>query len=88
MSWFLFELRREGYATRELEEFPLLEAALRRAIADLMLATRADRRVSIGVGEMRGAEVDWLGELQLDDEGRPRWNSNGLGRQAPHLSER
>jgi hypothetical protein len=81
MSWFLFELRREGHATTELEEFPLLEAALKHAIDHLMMLTRADRQVSIGVGEMRGADVDWIGELQLDDEGRPRWNSSGLGQQ-------
>jgi hypothetical protein len=81
MSWFLFELRREGFATTELEEFPLLEAALKHAIDDLMLLTRADRQVSIGVGEIRGTDVDWLGELQLDAEGRPRWNSNSLGKQ-------
>ena len=78
MSWFLFELRREGYSTTELGEFPLLEAALKRAIDDLMLLTRADRQVSIGVGEIRGDDVDWLGELQLDDQGRPRWNSDSL----------
>jgi hypothetical protein len=78
MSWFVFELRREGYTTTEMEEFPLLETALKRAIDELMLLTRADRQVSIAVGEVMGADVDWLGELQLDDQGRPRWNSDGL----------
>lgn len=81
MSWFVFELRREDHATTELEEFPLLEAALKYAIDQLMLLTRADRQMSIGVGEVRGTDVDWIGELQLDDEGRPRWSSNGPGRQ-------
>ncbi len=78
MSWFLLELRGERHTTTVLEEFPLLETALKHAIDELMLLTRADRQVSIGIGEMRGADVDWLGELQIDDQGRPRWNSNGL----------
>lgn len=82
MSWFVFELRHEDHATTALEEFPLLETALKHAIHHLMSLTRADRQVSIGVGEVRGADVDWLGELQLDDQGRPRWNSNGLQTQA------
>jgi hypothetical protein len=82
MSWFLFELRREGHATTELKEFPLLETALKHAIDHLMQLTRAERELSIGVGEIRGADVDWLGELQLDDQGRPRWNSASPRRQA------
>ncbi len=82
MSWFVFELRREDHATTALEEFPLLETALKHAIDHLMSLARADRQISIGVGEVRGVDVNWLGELQLDDQGRPRWNSNGLRMQA------
>lgn len=78
MAWFVFELRRHDRTTTELEQFPLLETALKYGIDDLMRMSRANARVSIGVGEVRGAEVDWLGELSLDAQGRPTWNSTNL----------
>ena len=87
MAWFVFELRRQGRTTTELEEFPLLESALKYGIDDLMRMTRENRQVSIGVGQVRGAEVDWLGELRLDAEGRPTWSSAGLQEQEAWASE-
>jgi hypothetical protein len=78
MSWFVFELRREGYTMTELEEFPLAESAFKHAIEHLMMLTRGNRRVSIGVGEVTAGHVDWLGELHLDPEGLPAWNSDCL----------
>ena len=62
----------------ELEEFPLLESAFKHAVDHLMLSTRENRKVSIGVGEVTAGNVDWLGELHLDPEGRPAWHSDRL----------
>jgi hypothetical protein len=76
MSWFVFELRREGYTMTELEEFPLLETALKHAIDNLMALTRANKKMSIGVGEVTAGQVDWVGQLHLDPQGRPAWNSD------------
>jgi hypothetical protein len=78
MAWFVFELRRHGCTTTELEQFPLLETALKYGIDDLMRMSRDNKQVSIGVGEVRGANVDWLGELSLDAQGRPTWNSTSV----------
>ena len=78
MSWFVFEFRREGYTMTELEELPLPESAFKHAVERLMLLTRGNRPVSIGVGEMTAGQVDWLGELHLDPDGRPAWNSGRL----------
>jgi hypothetical protein len=82
MSWFVFERCREGRTMTELEEFPLLEAALKYAIHDLMLLTRANSQASIGVGEVRDGAVEWLGELRLDAQGRPAWTSDRLQERA------
>lgn len=87
MAWFVFELRRQGCTTTELEQFPLLETALKYGIDDLMRMTRNNAQVSIGVGEMRGSRVDWLGELRLDAQGRPTWNSTSLQEREAWASE-
>jgi hypothetical protein len=75
MSWFIFELRREGRTMTEMDEFPLLEAALKHASDNLVAMTGADRQMSIGVGQVTAGNVDWIGELRLDPHGRPAWTS-------------
>jgi hypothetical protein len=75
MTWFVFEARGASSATAELEQFLLLEAALKYGIDELMLITREDKEVSLAIGQVRGPQVDWLGEFRLDKEQRPTWIS-------------
>jgi hypothetical protein len=82
MAWFVFERRHENYTATELEEFPLLEAALKFGIHDLMLRSREDSKCSIGVGEAKGDDVHWYGEFRLDAHGRPTWTRGGPRRTA------
>jgi len=77
MAWFVFVRRREGATTTELEEFPVLTAALKFGIHDLMLGSRQHRELSIGVGEAKEDHVHWHGEFRLDVEGRPTWTPSG-----------
>jgi hypothetical protein len=87
MAWFVFELRRQGCTTTEQAQFPLLETALKYGIDELMRMTRGNRQVAIGVGELRGSSVDWLGELRLDAQGRPTWNSTSVQEREASVSE-